>query len=154
MYIEKATAKERCTVSDAVDPIFVDLERAESLLNEIREDCFEFKDSKPVCCGDAGWMFDMLSIVSDIMYDAIASFHLTIGDMDNYHAEYYLKCLRLAESAAKCESVLDRIYRLESRLPVEERKKVTDSVKASSDLDNEEALPVLEKLLSEMDAQR
>ena len=41
MYIEETTIKERTAISNAVMPIFVDLERAENLLDTIQDECFE-----------------------------------------------------------------------------------------------------------------
>lgn len=43
MYIEETTIKERIAISNAITPIFVDLERAENLLDTIQDECFEFK---------------------------------------------------------------------------------------------------------------
>ena len=152
MYIEKTTIEERRIIGNSMIPIFSNLERAESLLNEIREDGFNYKGSSVKYCCDAGWMSDMLGIIGETIYDTIADFYLTIGQADNYHAKYYLECLRQAETAATCESVLQRIIDLEAKLPAESRKNVMDSRQAATKLDDEEALPVLEKLLSEMEA--
>lgn len=150
MYIEKTTIEERRIISNSMIPIFSNLERAESLLDEIREDGFDYKGSSVKYCGGADWMSEMLGMVSETVYDAIASFYLTIGQTGNYHAKYYLECLRQAEGVARCESILNRIMDLESKLPAERRKKVMGSRRAVTRMDNEEALPILEKLLSEM----
>lgn len=154
MYIEKTTADERRIISNSMIPIFSNLERAESLLNEIREGGFDYKGSSVKYCGGADWMSEMLGMVGEAIYDAIASFYLTIGQTDNYHAKYYLECLRQAEGVAKCESVLNRIMDAELKRPAERRKKVMDSRKAVTRLDDEEALPILEKLLSEIEADK
>ena len=98
MYIEETTIKERIAISNAITPIFVDLERAENLLDTIQDECFEFKGGGTYLSANAKWVYDMVCIVHDILCDTIATFYLTIGDDSNNDAKYYLKNAQYAET--------------------------------------------------------
>ena len=149
MYIEETTIKERITISNAVMPIFIDLERAENLLDTIQNECFEFKEGRARLSANEEWMHDMISIVHNILCDAISSFYLTIGDDSNNDAKYYLKNAQHVKTVLKCEETLDRIHDVEQSLPEDRRRWVTEVRKKVTDMKDEDALPILEALLKE-----
>ena len=149
MYIEETTIKERTAISNAVMPIFVDLERAENLLDTIQDECFEFKGGGTYLSANAKWVYDMVCIVHDILCDTIATFYLTIGDDSNNDAKYYLKNAQYAETVLKCEETLNRIRDVEQSLPEDRRRRVLEIRKKVDDMKDEDALPILESLLKE-----
>ena len=149
MYIEETTIKERIAISNAVMPIFVDLDRAESLLDTIQNECFEFKEGRAQLSADEEWVYDMVCIVNDILRDAITSFYLTIGYDANNRAEYYFKNAQHAKTVLKCEETLDLIRDVEQSLPEDRRRRVLEIRKKVDDMKDEDALPILEALLKE-----
>ena len=95
-------------------------------------------------------MYDMVSIVEDILYDAIAAFYLTTADNPfSNGAQSYLNDAKCAETAIKCGEIFDRICDIERSLPEEEQKRVAEIRKSVVDMDNEKALPILEALIKE-----
>ena len=149
MYIEETTIKERIAISNAITPIFVDLERAENLLDTIQDKCFEFKGGITYLSANAKWVYDMVCIVNNILCDAIAAFYLTIGYDANNWAEYYFKNAQYAETVLKCEETLNRIRDVEQSLPEDRRRRVLEIRKKVDDMKDEDALPILESLLKE-----
>ena len=149
MYIEETTIKERIAISNAITPIFVDLERAENLLDTIQDECFEFKGGITYLSANAKWVYDMVCIVNNILCDAIAAFYLTIGYDANNCAEYYFKNAQYAETVLKCEETLNRIRDVEQSLPEDRRRRVLEIRKKVDDMKDEDALPILESLLKE-----
>lgn len=155
MYIEKTTMKERTTISNAMTPIFVNLERAETLLNTVQNDCFEHKGGNVYISADAEWMYDMVSIVEDILYDAITAFYLTTADNPSSNgAHSYLNDAKCAETAMKCGEIYDRICDIERSLPEDQQERVAEVRKSVLDMDNEKALLILEALLAEQEAHK
>lgn len=149
MYIEETTIKERTAISNAVMPIFVDLERAENLLDTIQDECFEFKGGNAYLSANAKWVYDMVCIVHNILCDAIATFYLTIGDDSNNDAKYYLKNAQYAETVLKCEETLDRIHDVTRSLPEDRRKRIDAISSKATAMKDEDALPILMALLKE-----
>ena len=150
MYIEETTIKERIAISSAIMPIFVDLERAENLLDTIQDECFEFKGGNTYLSANAKWVYDMVCIVNDILRDAIASFYLTIGYDSNNDAKYYLKNAQYAETVMKCGETLDRIRDVAQSLPEDRRKRIDAIREKATAMKDEDALPILEALLKEV----
>ncbi len=149
MYIEETTIKERTAISNAVMPIFVDLERAENLLDTIHDECFEFKGGNAYLSANAKWVYDMVCIVHNILCDAIATFYLTIGDDSNNDAKYYLKNAQYAETVLKCGETLDRIHDVTRSLPEDRRKRIDAISSKATAMKDEDALPILMALLKE-----
>ena len=149
MYIEETTIKERTAISNAVMPIFVDLERAENLLDTIQDECFEFKGGTACLSANAKWVYDMVCIVHNILCDAIATFYLTIGDDSNNDAKYYLKNAQYAETLLKCGETLDRIHDVTRSLPEDRRKRIDAIRSKATAMKDEDALPILMALLKE-----
>lgn len=149
MYIEETTIQERISISNAVMPIFVDLERAENLLDTIQDECFEFKGGNTYLSANEKWVYDMVCIVHDILCNAISAFYLTIGDDSNNDVKYYLKNAQYAETVLKCGETLDRIHDEIRSLPEDRRKRI-DAIRAKATaMKDEDALPILEALLKE-----
>ena len=153
MCIEKTTMKERTTISNAMTPIFVNLERAETLLNTVQNDYFEHKGGNVYISADAEWMYDMVSIVEDILYDAITAFYLTTADNPSGNgAQSYLNDAKCAETAMKCGEIFDRICDIERSLPEDQQKRVAGIRKSVVNMEDQEALPILEALLKNQEA--
>ena len=153
MYIEKTTINERTTISNAMTPIFVNLERAETLLNTVQDECFEHKGGNVYISADAKWMYDMVSIVEDILYDAIAAFYLTTGDNPfSNGVQSYLNDAKCVETVMKCGEIFDRICDIERSLPKDQQKRVAEIRRSVVNMEDEEALPILEILLKEQEA--
>lgn len=149
MYIEKTTVHERAAISNAMTTIFFDLERAESLLDTVREECFEGNGKSVHLAADAKWTHDMIGLVDDILREAITAYHLTIADIFDDGAQYYLNDAKCAETAMKVEKALDRIRDIERGLPEDRRKSVSETVGKAVKMEDEEALPILEALIKE-----
>ena len=128
MYIEKTTVHERAAISNATTTIFFDLERAESLLDTVREECFEGNGKSVHLAADAKWTHDMIGLVDDILREAITAYHLTIADIFDDGAQYYLNDAKCAETAMKVEKALDRIRDIERGLPEDRCKSVSETV--------------------------
>ena len=149
MYIEKTTVHERAAISNAMTTIFFDLERAESLLDTVREECFEGNGKSVHLAADAKWTHDMIGLVDDILREAITAYHLTIADIFDDGAQYYLNDAKCAETAMKVEKALDRIRDIERGLPEDRCKSVSETVGKAVKMEDEEALPILEALIKE-----
>ena len=149
MYIEKTTVHERAAISNATTTIFFDLERAESLLDTVREECFEGNGKSVHLAADAKWTHDMIGLVDDILREAITVYHLTIADIFDDGAQYYLNDAKCAETAMKVEKALDRIRDIERGLPEDRRKSVSETVGKAVKMEDEEALPILGALIKE-----
>ena len=154
IYIEKTTMRERTTISNAMTPIFFDLERAESLLDTVHEECFESKGKSVYLTADAKWTMDMIGLVDDILRDAITAFYLTTADNFDDCAKYYLKDAKCVETAMKCGEIFDRICDIERSLPEDQQKRVAEVRTSVIDMDNEKALLILEALLAEQEAHK
>lgn len=149
MYIEKTTVHERIAISNAMTPIFFDLERAESLLDSVQNECFEGNGKSVHLAADAKWTWDMIGLVDDILRNAITAFHLTIANTFDDGAKYYLNDAKCAETAMKVEKALDRISDIERGLPEDRCKSVSETVGKAVKMEDEEALPILEALIKE-----
>lgn len=152
MYIEKTTIRERTTISNAMTPIFFDLERAESLLDTVQDECFEGRGKNVYLSADAKWTRDMIGLVDDILRDAITAFHLTIANTFDDDAKYYLNDAKCAETAMKCGEIFDRICDIERSLPEDQQKRVAEIRKSVVNMEDQEALPILEALLKDQEA--
>ena len=149
MYIEKTTVHERVAISNAMTPIFFELERAESLLDSVREECFEGNGKIVHLAADAKWTHDMIDLVDDILRDAITAFHLTIADTFDDGAKYYLNDAKCAETAMKVEEALNRICDIKRGLPEDRCKSISETMEKAVNMEDEEALPILEALIKE-----
>lgn len=146
----KTTQKERTAISNAMWPIFTGLEQAQTLLNTCLEDHFEDYPQKPIDTSTGAWLADMLHIVNTTLEDAIMSFKLTVGwergvewlegSMDEHR--------RVRELNAVNSEMAD-IWR---KLPVEQRKPITDRRKNFDNADDETALKEARALLEEVKA--
>lgn len=152
MYIEKTTMSERTTISNAMTPIFVNLERAETLLNTVQDECFEHKRGNVYISATAKWLYDIIGIVDDILFDAITAFYLTTADTpSNSAAQCYLSCAKYAETAMRCGEIFDRICDIERSLPEDQQKRVAEIRQSVVNMEDEAALPILEALLKEQE---
>lgn len=149
MYIEKTTAHERIAISNAMTPIFFDLERAESLLDTIQNECFECKGKSVHLSADTKWTWDMIGLVDDILRNAITAFHLTIANTFDDGAKYYLNDAKCAETAMKVEKALDCISDIGRNLTKDRANSIMEAMGKVADMEDEEALPILEALIKE-----
>jgi hypothetical protein len=143
----KTTKHERITISNALGCAILDLEDAEKLLDTIREDFFaDAKRAAPSMC-EVEWADSMIRIVSNILGEAITEFHLIAGHYDEPRAACYLTGAKTLMTARKCEEAHQTIFERENQLPYDQRKAVSEARGKLADLDDEQAIPLLESML-------
>ena len=102
-YIEKTTSKERRVICDTMLGLFVDLERANALLETVLDEQFSDREQAPLSASGADWTRSMLHIVNGIIRDSIVTFYLTIGDDEEPRAAHYIEAAETAKLARQCE---------------------------------------------------
>lgn len=132
MYIEKTTAKERLIIRGAVDGAFVYIMRARRLLMQVLGEHFEDREQKSISKSDAEDMADILLAVNDALWWAETEYALTVGD----------------ESAPGCYSCYQGAQRATLVRNVERLRDAvgTENTLPYLDMDDEEALPILQKI--------
>ena len=122
MYIEQTTAADRLIIGRSLYCVFDNLDSASYLLSEIQDTYFDDYEQKPISKIDAEGLAIKLRIVSDIVWDAILTYHLTVGNKDFRGCAPYFESTERASLAAKVE------HQLTTAFPgvgcVEERKKI------------------------------
>lgn len=132
MYIEKTTAGDRLTIRAAVDGSFTYISRARRLLMKLLNDHFEDREQKSISRADAEDVGDVLMAINDALWWAETEYALTIGDEDapGCHSSY--------QGAQRAILVRD-VERLRDKVG-------TENTKPYLDMDDEEALPILQKI--------
>lgn len=135
MYIEKTTAAERLIISQAMYGIITNVERARRLLLNVIGDFFEDAEQKPISAPDAEHIQDMILTINDILWEAETGYGLTVGDDDTGGIKSELE-------SAKRMLLVQKVERLRAKIDYKACQHLLD-------LDDEEALPLLEALAKE-----
>ncbi len=135
MYIEKTTAEERFLIDRVMYGIVSNVERARRLLMDVIGDFFEEAEQKPINAADAEHIQDMVFAINNMLWEAETEYGLTVGNNDT----------------GGCKSELEGAKRMLLVQKVEElRNKIGyNDCKHLRDLEDEEALPLLEALAKE-----
>lgn len=144
--IEKTTSNERTIINNAVYAIFADLEKAETLINTVIEECFDSAEQKKLSSCEAEWVGTMLHITRDILTDAITAYHLTVADTGSVRAQNFIKAAETAKTAMQCEDAYSGVYELEKRAPAEKRKAIMETRAKIGDMDDAAAIIALNAL--------
>lgn len=145
--IEKTTCNERTTISNAMSPLFSDLERAEALLDTVMEDCFDGREQKPLDSCDAAWVGTMLRVARDIIADTIVAYHLTVADTDDVRAKNYIAAAEAVKTAMQCEDAFRGSFAAEQELPAEERKAFCEARCKAGDMEDAAAIVAVDNLM-------
>ena len=130
MYIEKTTAAERLIIRQAVDGSFTYILRARRLLMRVLAEHFEDREQKPISKIDAEDVRDILEAVNEALWLAETEYGLTVGDEDAPG------CASSYEGARRAALVRD-VERLRGKVGY-------DNAEPYLDVDDEEALPILQ----------
>jgi len=150
IFPSKTTNAERITISNAMWPIFTDLEQAQTLLSTCLEDHFEDYPQKTIEASTAEWLADMLHIVNTMLDDAITSYKLTVGWKPG--VEWLENAMDEHRRVMELEAVNDEITDIWRKLPAAQRKPIDDRRKRTRDVDDETALADARALLEEVKA--
>jgi hypothetical protein len=143
----ETTKQERVVIANALYPVIYDLEDAERLLDTIQADCF--CRNKALSEGEVEWVSSMLRLVENTLSDVITEFHLVTGNYDEPRAASYLAGSERIKAAHKVERLYDKICEREKRLPLDQRETFTETRKKLSEMEDKQALPLLEALAKE-----
>lgn len=146
----KSTQEERRVISNAMWPIFTGLEQAQTLLNTCLEDHFESFPQKAITQSEAEWLADMLHIVNTALWDAIASFKLTVCWQPG--VEWLEKSLEEHRRVVELDAIVDEISDIHRRLPVEYRGPIADELNRNCSMDDEAAIKANRALLEKAKA--
>lgn len=149
-YIEKTTSNERMVISNALDGVFIDLERAKNLLYTVYDDYFNNLEQKALTPLQASWVRDMLAIVNDILCDSVLAYHLTVANVENPMAKVYLDSLERVKVAASCEQAHDSLLEKECFMPPERRKVAIEARNRIRNMEDKAAIKGLESLAKEV----
>lgn len=138
LWIEKTNSNDRIAISNGMAPIFDSLERAELLLDAVMEECYGSNENK--------WEWQMLRIVQDMLMDATTAYHLTIADTRSICVKNAIKEIENVKVSMQCEEVQERICDLARNLPAAQRKTITEERVKASDMNDEQALVILNEL--------
>lgn len=138
--IEKTTSHERSTIRNAISPIFVDLERAEIMIDTVIEEHFHDREQKPLGALDAEWVRTMLYVVRGLISDTITAYKLTVADTEDPRAKNYIAAAEAVKTAMQCEQACEGAYALENKLPAERRKPITDALAKIGDMGDAAAI--------------
>lgn len=150
VFPSKSTNEERRTISNAMCPIFTELEQAETLLSTCLEEHFECYTQKAITESEAEWLADMLHIVHTTLFDAITSYKLTIGL--SVGVEWLEKAMDEHRLVLELDKVNNEITDIWQKLPVDWRKPIDDKRAQTRDADDETALTAARALLEEVKA--
>lgn len=150
IFQSETTNAERIAISNAVWPIFTDLEHAQTLLNTCLEDHFEAYPQRAITESEAEWLADMLHIVSTTLENAILSFKMAVGW--RHGMEWLSASMDRYQRVLELESINDELTDIWQKLPVNERKPIADERERTRDADDETALIAAHALLEKVKA--
>ena len=145
--IENTTAHERVRIGSALYCLFEDLERAETLITTVMEEHFCEREQKPISGSDAKWIGSLLYTAREIIWDSILSYNLLVANTEDPRVENYLQAAERVRAAIKCDSMCDKVWRLERTLPADRRDSVQNARTEIMTLEDTVAIPALESLL-------
>ena len=145
--IEKTTARERMKICDAMYALFVELERAEMLLNTVIDEDFGSYVQQPITKERAEWTGAMLRIVSDIMNDVSLAYKLTVANTGDPRVGRYIEAAERVKTAIECDNAHDAAFRQERGLPEEIQKARVSERGRLRDIEDAEALQALSDLM-------
>lgn len=135
MYIEKTTAEERLMISQTMYSIMTNVERARRLLMDVIGDFFDKAEQEPISAPDAEYIQDMIHAINDMLWEAETEYSLTVGNNDTGGCKSELE-------GAKRMLLVQKVEELRNKIGYKDCKHLRD-------LEDEEALPLLEALAKE-----
>jgi hypothetical protein len=132
MYIDKTTAGERLIIEGAMFGVMAHTARARRLLTEALGEYFEDAEQKAISPVNAEYIRDILFCVSDLLWDADIEHCLTVGDDSATGLDSYFEGCKRGQLVRKVEAL--------------RRKLDSSQTKDLLDMDDEQALPLLEAL--------
>lgn len=143
MIIEKLTRSERMTISNGMSDIMAQIESAYGLLSEINNNNDMWQTlyaGKPSSIAEVDNLANKLHIVDTLLWDALLSYSLTMGEDDFSGVGPHMKSMEIARNAAKVEALYRRIFKLPN-------KAVKQKALDISDQPDEKIIPQLEGML-------
>lgn len=145
MYLEKTTADERITISNAIYAPLYDIERAHRLLCTLWNDYLGSKEDRPKTHDDWEDVEDRVSVIMDIVCNAI--FECKLAYADEEAVTQYLETaqqLQAAKAVHDARGAIQASYR-NRRMP--EPDEITRAANNAFSLPDDQALSVLQTIL-------
>ena len=150
IYIEKTTARDRKTIYNAVYPIMDAVEIAMKELSDLESEFFEAKEQAALKKYDAEKIGRTIRVASELLYDACAAFGV-LSDIKKFSGvPVYNQNMKRIQQAQAVNVLHNRIIDAEMNANSEKRKALSCIRQQLSDMDDEQARPILMALLKEI----
>jgi len=148
MYIEKTTAEERAIIRDSVDGVMEEIDIAFIIINEELEEYFFDLEQKNISSVDAEALGRHLRAASNLIFNALMKYHLTVGNDSWRCVKPYLDGTERQRAALRTERAIDKCWEEEkkARNNPELEKRIRDLRIQFCKLSDEEAASKLEQL--------
>jgi len=144
MYINETNAHERCVISDAVSDIFYRVERARFILSDMLGEYFEKATPAPLDEEHAERLSNYLYTVSDMLFDALLEYHLTLGDADWQGVEPHMSGYKRASNAMRVNAAERKIHNAMRGMEKQKAAALLDAFWGLQELPDEQAAPAME----------
>ena len=145
MYIWKTTQEERNIIENTMAGIVRNIEISQNFICAMWEEHFACEeDMKRAPLDEIG---DMLYCVGDLLFNALLEYHLIIGG--NFRGvEPFMEGVKRAEMAHQVQKAHSKAWETILRFPENEQAQKREALKAIMSMPDEQAAPLLEKLIS------
>lgn len=150
IYIEKTTARDRETIYNTVYPIMDAVEIAMKELSDLESEFFEAKEQAALKKNDAEKIGRTIRVASELLYDACAAFGVLTDIKKFSGVPVYNQNMKRIQQAQTVNVLHNRIIDAEMNANSEKRKALSCIRQQLSDMDDEQARPILMALLKEI----
>lgn len=141
MYYTTTTAEERITIENALDGVFIDLERAQRMLVALWDDYFGSQEH-PKYSSEWEDINDRCTVIMDIIRNAISDYKMTIAD-DATVKQF----IEAAEKLQAAKAVHDARRMINAKYGKQrEPDEVLSAINSAYKLPDDQALPLLQAI--------
>lgn len=141
MYYTTTTAEERITIENALDGVFIDLERANRMLVALWDDYFGSQEH-PKYSSEWEDINDRCIVIMDIIRNAISDYKMTIAD-DATVKQF----IEAAEKLQAAKAVHDARIMINAKYGKQcEPDEVLSAIRSACNLPDDQALPLLQAI--------
>lgn len=150
IYIEKTTARDRETIYNAVYPIMDTVEIAMKELSDLESEFFEAKEQAALNKNDTKKIGRTIRVASELLYDACAAFGVLVDIEEFSGVPVYNQNMKRIQEAQAVNALRNKMINAEMNANPEKRKALSCICQQLSDMDDEQARPILMALLKEI----